>query len=116
MMADLTIVQDKEGEYTGPRHALVQGVRIPFYEPNIDKNFEKDLTRFETRPDDVFVLSYPKSGRSKCLKPKPPKISANNQSLRKSHISLEKVLNNRWYQAKVLPKTFHWNGYIIGFR
>ena len=62
-MADLTIVQDKDGEYTSPRHALVHGVRIPFYEPNIDKDFEKDLSRFVTRAEDVYVVSYPKSGK-----------------------------------------------------
>lgn len=73
-MAEVIIVQEQEGEFTGPRHALIHGVRVPFYEPNIDKEFEKDLSRFETRPDDIYVVSYPKSGkavdRAKTLKTK----------------------------------------------
>lgn len=67
-MSNLKIVQERKGDFTGPRHALVHGVRIPFYEPNIDKDFEKDLSRFETRLDDVYVVSYPKSGKT-VLKP-----------------------------------------------
>lgn len=63
-MAELTIVQEHEGEFSGPRHALIHGVRVTFYEPNIDKDFEKDLCRFETRADDIYVVSYPKSGKA----------------------------------------------------
>lgn len=63
-MAAITIVQEQEGEFTGPRHALIHGVRVPFYEPNVDKDFEKDLSRFETRSDDIYVVSYPKSGEA----------------------------------------------------
>ena len=63
-MSEITVVQEKEGEFTGPRHALIHGIRVPFYEPNIDKDFEKDLNRFETRSDDVYVVSYPNSGKA----------------------------------------------------
>lgn len=63
-MAELTIVQEHEGEFSGPRHALIHGVRVPLYEPTIDKDFEKDLFRFETRTDDIYVVSYPKSGKA----------------------------------------------------
>lgn len=61
-MADWEIVQERDGDFTGPRQALVCGVRVTFYEPNIDKDFEKDLRRFKTREDDVFIVTYPKSG------------------------------------------------------
>jgi len=41
---------------------LLCGVRVTYYEPNVDKNFEEDLSRFETREDDIFIVTYPKSG------------------------------------------------------
>lgn len=62
MSEDFTVIQEKEGELTGPRQALIHGVRISFYAPNIDKDFEKDLNHFETRSDDIYVVSFPKSG------------------------------------------------------
>ena len=33
----------------------------------------------------------------------------------KSQISFCKILKNKWYQAKILPKRFHLNGHTIGF-
>ncbi|XP_044165975.1 amine sulfotransferase-like isoform X3 [Acropora millepora] len=61
-MGDFHIIQEIEGDFKGPRQALVCGVRVPFYLPIVDKDFEKDLSRFETREDDVFIVTYPKSG------------------------------------------------------
>ena len=46
-------------------HILVEGVRLPNTEfVYTDPNFAADLKRFQTRKDDVFIASYPKSGVS----------------------------------------------------
>ena len=63
IMGDFHIIQEIEGDFKGPRQALVCGVRVPFYLPIVDIDFEKDLSRFETREDDVFIVTYPKSGK-----------------------------------------------------
>ena len=62
-MADFQIIQESEGDFKGPRQALLCGVRVPFYTAIIDKDFEKDLRCFETREDDVFIVTYLKSGK-----------------------------------------------------
>ena len=46
-----------------PAYTIVEGVKMPntpLVSP--DTNFAEDLKRFQTRKDDVFVCSYPKSG------------------------------------------------------
>ena len=60
-MSKLSIVQEVDGEYRGPRSVLFFGVRQPAY-VTFDPNFELALPRFTTRHDDVWIASYPKSG------------------------------------------------------
>ena len=64
MSEHFTVIQEKEGEFFAPRQALIHGVRLSFYAPNIDKDFERDLSRFETRSEDIYVVSFPKSGKA----------------------------------------------------
>ena len=60
-MSKLSIVQEVDGEYRGPRSVLFFGVRQPAY-VTFDPNFELALPLFTTRHDDVWIASYPKSG------------------------------------------------------
>ena len=59
-MATFQIVRETEGSWTSPEMAIIHGVRISV--ALVDPNINEDLEHFETRKDDVFVASYPKSG------------------------------------------------------
>ena len=60
-MSELKLIHDSDGDWRGPKNVLLCGIRIPAY-ATFDPDFEKDLPQFCTRQDDVFVVSYPKSG------------------------------------------------------
>ena len=61
-MANFPVFQETEGEWTSVRTVEILGVRIPAYfttDPQLLYDF---ITNFQTKPDDVFIVSYPKSG------------------------------------------------------
>ena len=64
MSEHFTVIQEKEGEFFGPRQVLIRGVRLTINAPSTSKDLERDLSRFETRSDDVYVVSFPKSGKA----------------------------------------------------
>ena len=59
-MATFQTVREKEGSWTSPEMAIIRGVRISA--ALVDSNLDEGLDHFQTRKDDVFVASYPKSG------------------------------------------------------
>lgn len=57
------IFQEREGEWTSPSTFLIQGVPIhQFFTPDPAVLYSY-IVNFETRAEDVFVVSYPKSGK-----------------------------------------------------
>ena len=61
-MGSFPIIQVTEGEQRSLRLWDVLGVKIPEYFTKHPALLADYISNFETRPDDVFVVSYPKSG------------------------------------------------------
>ncbi|XP_073256032.1 sulfotransferase 1B1-like [Porites lutea] len=61
-MAGFPVIQITEGEWTSVKYWDVLGVKIPSFFTKDPEVLADYISRFETRPDDVFVVSYPKSG------------------------------------------------------
>ena len=63
-MATFPVLQESEGEWTSDKTVEILGLRIPAYfapDPQLLQDF---ITNFQTKADDVFIASYPKSGEA----------------------------------------------------
>ena len=61
-MASFPIIQVTEGQQRSLRLWDVLGVKFPEFFTKHPALLADYISNFETRPDDVFVVSYPKSG------------------------------------------------------
>ena len=61
-MASPSVIQTREGEWTSEKYWNVLGVNIPDIFTNDPALLADYIVYFDTRADDVFVVSYPKSG------------------------------------------------------
>ena len=65
-MASFAVSQVTEGEWTSVKYVDVLGVNIPAFFTTDPKVLCDFISHFQTRPDDVFVVGFPKSGEFMC--------------------------------------------------
>ena len=62
-MANFTILQEIEGEWKSSKTVEIMGLRIPAYFTDDPQVLHDYIVNFKTKSDDVFIVSYPKSGK-----------------------------------------------------
>ena len=62
IMASFPSIQITEGEWTPPKYWDILGVKVVSFFTDNPALLADYISNFETRPDDVFVVSYAKSG------------------------------------------------------
>ena len=62
-MANFPILQEIEGEWTSSKTVEIMGLRIPAYFTDDPQVLLDYIVNFKMKSDDVFIVSYPKSGK-----------------------------------------------------
>ena len=63
IMTSSSVLQFTEGEWTSEKLIEILGFKIPTYLVGDDALLTEFISSFQTRQDDVFIVTYPKSGR-----------------------------------------------------
>ena len=61
-------IQEAEGEWRSTKTVEIMGLRIPVYFTSDPGSLHDYIANFPTKSDDVFIVSYPKSGNGNLLK------------------------------------------------
>ena len=64
IMTSSEVTEVREGDWTTGNFREILGLKIPAYFTSDPQLLSDFITNLRTRPDDVFIASYPKSGES----------------------------------------------------
>ena len=68
IMTSSEVTEVRESDYTTGNFREVLGLKIQTYFTSDPQLLSDFITNLRTRPDDVFIASYPKSGESKLIR------------------------------------------------
>ena len=68
IMTSSEVTEVREGDWTTGNFREILGLKIPAYFTSDPQLLSDFITNLQTRPDDVFIASYPKSGESKLIR------------------------------------------------